>query len=89
MTRAYVKVINTETLEVRLLKVNGAVERMLVDGNLHWGRRRSPLTGKVARADVLLVENEEAWAKLLPYFSFEEEAAGRKHEPKYKEVADE
>lgn len=85
MAKAFVKVINTETLEVRLLKVNSAVERMLVDGNLHWGRRRSPLTGKIARADVLLVETEDAWAKLLPYFSFDAEIERRRHEPTYKE----
>ncbi len=82
----YVKVINVETMEIRLLKINTAVERMLVEGRVHWGRTRSPITGKVARADVLLVENEGAWAKLIPYFSYEEEAVGRKHVPKYTEA---
>jgi len=86
MTKAFVKAINVETMEIRLLKINAAVERMLVDGRVHWGRRRSPLTGKIARADVLLVETSEAWEKLVPYFSHEEEAVGRKHVAKYTEV---
>lgn len=85
MARAHVKVINTSTLELRMLKLNTAVEAMLINGNMHWGRRRSPLTGKIAQADVILVETEEAWMRLVPYFSFEAETNGEKHTAKYSE----
>lgn len=78
MTRAFVKVVNVSTMEIRLLKLSPAVERMLVAGEVHWGRRRH--NGKTHKVDLLIVENEDVWVRLLPYFSYElEKETMKKH----------
>ncbi len=74
---AFVKACNMNTLEIRLLKLNRAVERMLVAGSVHWARRQAG--ERKQTADMLLVEHDDTWAKLLPYFDHTAEKSGRKH----------
>ncbi len=78
---AFVKCINVNTMEIRLLKLNRAVERMLIRGKVHWARRK---TGEQEQtSDTLLVEHDDTWAELLPYFDHSAEKNGRKHGAKW------
>lgn len=81
MPAPHVKCINTESLEIRLVKLNKAVKRMLAAGDVRWAARK---TGeKIQRSDVLLIDSQETWGRLLPYFNLDTEKAGRKHRAKW------
>lgn len=81
MPAQHVKCINTESLEIRLVKLNKAVKRMLAAGDVRWAARKNG--EKIQRSDVLLVDSQEMWGKLLPYFNLDTEKLGYKHHAKW------
>jgi Holliday junction resolvase-like predicted endonuclease len=77
----YAKAIRSDTMEIRLLKINRAVERILVDAKSYWAARKSK--DKIYRTDVLVIHDDASWERLLPYFVFEVEKHGGKHRIEY------
>lgn len=73
----YVKAINAETLELRLVHANAAVQRKLAHHDAYWGARK--IADKLHRTDAVIIKSQELWDELRPYFDFSAEVSGRAH----------
>ncbi len=69
-------------MEIRLLRVNKAVQRRLVHSRIHWAQRKSP-NGQIFRTDVLIIQHDADWEHFLPYFDHTLEKNGGKHQVQY------
>jgi len=74
----YAKAINANTREIRMIKINNAVRAMLERHDTHWAKRSNGKGGSI-KLDVLLIDNDALWERLLPYFTYEYEKAGHTH----------
>lgn len=78
---AYAKCYNAATMEIRLVRLTRAVKAMLVAGEVHWARRKRGERWQTS--DLLIIEHEDTWAKLLPYFDHTAEINRRQHGAKW------